>query len=354
MIDFTSSLYLAMKHGSTELNGWDQLTAGVPAILREPPESREVSEWVARMQRLETGVCAPSTLHLYFDLFELLKKKRIVLFIDEKIYPVSKYGIEKFPANQIRLFRHFDAVHLNGLVKANVTKSTIPVIMTDGWCPLCGKAAPVDRYLSMIGPFNGIVVIDDTQAFGILGEQQDAAMPFGNGGGGTLKWLNIVSDRVVTVISLAKAFGAPMAVLSGTSTFVSAYKKSSKTRVHSSQVSLVHLQAALNALKINYDKGDKLRSKLWENIRLLKNKIWQKGLLAAGGIFPVQNISCGSSDETISLYERLNRNNIRTVLLSPHDAQIPVVSFIIRSDQTPWQINQLAAHIPPRSLTPIY
>jgi 8-amino-7-oxononanoate synthase len=352
MIDFTSSLYLGMKHGSTELNGWEQLTTGVPAILNEPLVSLQVSKYVARMQGHEEGISAPSTLHIYSDLFELLKKKRIVLFIDEKIYPVSRYGIEKLQANQIRVqpFRHFDPVHLNGLVKANVSSGAMPVIMSDGWCPLCGKAAPIYKYVNIIRPFNGTILIDDTQAFGILGEHQHEKMPYGMGGGGTLKWLNIRDDSIVTVTSLAKAFGVPMAVIGGTSAFITAFKESSKTRIHSSPVSTVHLQAALNTFRINLNKGDMLRSKLWKNICLLKNKISQKTLVTGGGIFPVQNTRCRSSNETIRLYERLKKNKISTILLSLHNEQIPVISFIIRADHIPGQIMELASHIQSFSL----
>jgi 8-amino-7-oxononanoate synthase len=356
MIDFTSALYLGMKHSSTELNGWEQLTTGVPAILNEPSISLQVSKYVARMQGLEEGIAAPSTLHIYSDLFELLKKKRIVLFIDEKIYPVSKYGIEKLQSNQARVqsFRHFDAAHLNALVKANVSDGVTPVIMSDGWCPLCGKAAPIQKYISSIRQLNGTILIDDTQAFGILGEHQHEKMPYGKGGGGILKWLNIHDDSIVTVTSLAKAFGVPMAVIGGTSAFIAAFKESSRTRIHSSPVSIVHLQAALNAFRANYNKGDLLRNKLWQNICLFKNKINQKTVLTGGGIFPVQNTRCRSSNETIRLYERLKKNKISTVLLSLHNEHIPVISFIIRPDHTPGQIMELVSCIHSFSLKTSY
>ena len=344
MTDFTSSLYLGMKHSSAELNGWEQLTTGVPAVLNEPPASLQVSKHAAHMQGLEAGVSAPSTLHLYSDLFELLSKKQIVLFIDEKIYPVSRYGIEKLSAHRIQVqpFRHFDAMHLDRLVRTKINSSVMPVVMSDGWCPLCGKVAPVKDYIDIVRPLRGNIIIDDTQAFGILGERSHNATPYGIGGGGTLKWLNIYDDSIVTVTSLAKAFGVPMAIMSGTSGFILAFKEASKTRVHSSPVSLVHLQAALNAFRINYHKGDQLRSRLWQNVCLLKNKLKESGIQQGGGIFPVQNISCRSRHETIKLFDRLKKNMIRTILISQHDGRLPVISSIIRCDHTTRDIAALA------------
>ena len=55
MIDFTSSLYLGMKHSSTELNGWQRLTTGVPAALWESTLGTQVGDHVAGMQGLKKG-----------------------------------------------------------------------------------------------------------------------------------------------------------------------------------------------------------------------------------------------------------------------------------------------------------
>ena len=95
MIDFTSSLYLGIKHSSEELRVWQHLTSGVPSALFEPQQSKELAYQIARLQGNEHGLLAPSTLHLYHDLYSLLSKQPVTVFIDEKVYPVSKYGIEK-------------------------------------------------------------------------------------------------------------------------------------------------------------------------------------------------------------------------------------------------------------------
>ncbi len=53
MMDFTSSLYLGMKHSSKELNGWQQLTTGMPAALDEADLALQVGNYVAGMQGLK-------------------------------------------------------------------------------------------------------------------------------------------------------------------------------------------------------------------------------------------------------------------------------------------------------------
>src|SRR5215210_5420046 len=175
MIDFTSSLYLGMKHASDELSHWSQLTTGVPAALHEPLLSKQISQYIAQMQGLQKGVSAPSTLHLYYDLFEFLGNRRITLFIDEHVYPISKCGIEKLQVKRVPIysFRHLNENHLFELVREKLRRSTVPIVITDGWCSLCGKPAPIKNYSKIVNRFGGHIIIDDTQAFGILGERSN-------------------------------------------------------------------------------------------------------------------------------------------------------------------------------------
>lgn len=347
MIDFTSSLYLGMKHGNNELENWEQLTTGVPAVLYETPLSSTVGLKVAAMQGLKNGICAPSTIHIYSDLFGLLSSQRIVLFIDEKVYPVSRYGIEKLVVSGIKVvpFRHLNYGHLQQLVAGMTVSGEIPVILTDGWCPLCGKVAPINQYVDVIKPLGGHVIIDDTQAFGILGERRAGNSPYGSGGGGTLKWLNIRDDCIISITSLAKAFGVPMAVLSGPAPFLSAFAQKSETRVSSSPVSMVHLLAALNALSINQRVGDARRTRLWQNILSVRMQLRAIGIQAGGGIFPVQHISTSIPSQAVKIFGRLKKKGIATVLISSHYKRKPMLSIVMRSDHNASQIKAIVSSI---------
>jgi len=342
MIDFTSSLYLAMKHGSSELNSWQQLTTGVPAILSEPYLAKLIAQQVADMQGLESGIVAPSTLHLYWDLFGYLRELPIAIFIDEHIYPVSRYGIERLQRGNIlvRTFGHFNAGSLDEVIKKTIPKGVAPYVLTDGYCPFCGIGAPIDKYLSIIKPYKGRIIIDDTQAFGILGQLKNNRSPYGCGGGGSLKWKGINDGSIVTIISLAKAFGVPMSVLSGESRFVDAFKDKSETRINSSPTSNAHLQAASHAIRLNRLQGDQRRNKLWHNVLTLKKHLRKKGIFLQGGVFPVQHTNL-NPHRTFELFKKLKKNDIKTALVVPHKGQRPAVSFIIRYDHSIEEILRL-------------
>ena len=96
MHDFTSALYLGMYHQSISLSPWESFTTGVPAALKEPKESYQAARKIAEMQGCDDGMLAPSTLHLFLDLFRILSRKGGIIFIDEGAYPIARWGAVEY------------------------------------------------------------------------------------------------------------------------------------------------------------------------------------------------------------------------------------------------------------------
>jgi 8-amino-7-oxononanoate synthase len=341
MIDFTSSLYLGMQHSSAELPGWHQLTTGKPSALFEPPQSKILAQKIACMQGLEAGCMAPSTLHLYYDVYNFLSQLPVVVFIDEDVYPVSKYGIEKlYPVNiGVYTFKHLDAMHLQKLVAVNTQKWLQPVVITDGWCPLCGRPAPLNVYADILKPYNGILITDDTQATGIFGKK-DGRQLYGSGGGGILQWLNVNKANTICIASLAKGFGVPVAAITGSALFIDLFKNKSQAMVYSSQPGTVHLSAGLHALQLNNQTGDRIREKIFKNVMLMKALSAAKSIRLSGGIFPVQSISFGDAAKAVAVYNKLLQQQIKTALIKGHKKNETAVIFIITGKHTSDEITE--------------
>ena len=51
--------------------------------------------------------------------------------------------------------------------------------------PCCGAPAPLTDYLKILRTWGGHLIIDDTQALGILGSHPGPDVPYGRGGGGS-------------------------------------------------------------------------------------------------------------------------------------------------------------------------
>jgi 8-amino-7-oxononanoate synthase len=328
-LNFSDSRYLGLRHGSRELEVWNDLTSGVPAAFFENPGAIEAGKAIARLQGLADGVVAPSTLHLFWDWFGTLNPQRNFVFADQHLYRVGAWGVERAAGRGVPTvrFAHHSPRSLAVFLDKKQRNNCRPIVVTDGWCPLCGKAAPLREYLTLLEPLGGWLVLDDTQALGVLGS------------GGLLRFFNISSDRVISISSLAKAFGVPLATLCGPKEAVETFRTISETRVYASPASTVAIRAAQFALKMNTIHGEALRKKLQRNIRLFKNSLSDGGVLTGGGPFPVQFLKNTSGEAARELHKHLWQRGLRTVLSKDHDG-MPLLCFLLNDRQTEAQIEQ--------------
>jgi 8-amino-7-oxononanoate synthase len=328
VLDFTSALYLGLRHPSSSLRSWPELTTGKPAALAPPPGSAIIAGKFAALVGCERATPLASTLHLFWDLFGLLARDRVRIYMDEGTYAITRWGIERAVARgvPVQRFPHHDPAALKTLIEQDRHAGRRPVVVSDGFRPGCGGAAPLAEYLRCIDQYGGYLVLDDTQALGMLGKQGGAS--YGQGGGGSLRWQGIRSPDVIVGSSLAKGFGVPMAMLAGSASLIRRFEAGSETRVHCSPPSLASLHAAEHALAINRTDGDRLRQTLALLVRRFRAGLRAIGLAADGGSFPVQTLKPASVAADV-LYERLLRLGIRTVVIRRCRAIGAQVAFLI-------------------------
>jgi len=334
MLDFTSALYLDFSHPQHQLPYWASLTTGKPAALKEPLLARQLGGEMARMQGLEAGLIGPSTLHLFWDLFGMLDPDKYVIFSDHLLYPVGQSGVDRAKANGMKvvLFRHLSSQHLQHSLVVHMPLGKKPLIVTDGWCPRCGKPAPLSKYLQLIRPFGGLLVIDDTQGMGLLGENPSPRMPYGFGGGGILKWRQIAGPDIITISSWAKAFGVPVAALCGSRKWIKYYKRKSNSRINSSPVSNAHLSAAQAAIDLNRRTGNIRRQLLLRKVLFFQQRMRRSPWQLKGGMFPMQTLVCQDQEMAIRYHKYLAKVGIKTALLAPHLEEEIAILFLLRAN----------------------
>ena len=342
MLDFTSALYLGMHHPSRSLRPWRQLTLGVPAALAEPPGAGEVAQGLAELQGCEQGVLMPSTLHLFWDLFGMLSRQPVTLYLDEGAYAIARWGAERAAATGLAVhrFRHHDPQALLCRITATMGRRTRPVIIVDGFCPACGRPAPVGAYLEILRRFGGLLVLDDTQSLGLLGETPDRHTPYGKGGGGVLRWSGQTGPDILLGSSLAKGFGVPVAVLAGSKDLVRRFATASDTRVHCSPPSSAVIGAAAHALAVNGFQGDRLRRRLTRRIGQFRKGLAQIGLSSTGDWFPVQTLRGISGTGAVRLQHRLSQRGVQAILSRPGNEGQARLSFLITARHSAEEIDR--------------
>ncbi len=314
MLDFTSSLYLGFEHPWRALAAWSQLTLGKPAALEELPEIPRLEREIALLTGCERAVAGPSTLHLFWDLFGILAERDVRILLDGGSYPIARWGAERAAAAgvQLRVFRQHDVGALRTAMGGMAAGRT--VIVTDGFSPGSGEPAPLAEYAEAARSGGGLLVVDDTQAFGIFGAPQGASSPYGRGGGGSLQRLGLRNPEVVVISSLAKAFGVPIAVLGGSVELVKDFRRNSRTRMHCSPPAAAVVAAACQALEENRRTGEGLRATLARRVARFRRGLKRFGVLASSSPFPVQPLRMREGFDGRAIYGRLLDRGIQAVL----------------------------------------
>ena len=343
MADFTSALYLGIEHGSRQLAEWERLTLGKPAALEPPPGAAAVERKLAALVNCESALLAPSTLHVFWDLVAILSARGVRLFVDDGLYPIGRWGVERAVAcgAVATWFRRHDVSALSAAIAR--AGHGVAVVVADGFCPACGVPAPLRAYLDCVAPRDGLVLLDDTQSLGIFGESPGRSGPYGSGGGGSLPAAGVRDRRVVVVSSLAKAFGAPLAMLAGPAAVVSAFENRGSTRVHCSPPSAAAIAAAANALAVNRRSGDALRATLAARVQRFRRGLGK--LAASASLFPVQALRLPARVDPRKLYEGLGKRGVQTVLSRGDDGGRARVTFVLTARHRDSEIDQALASL---------
>ena len=344
MADFTSALYLGMHHASRFLPGWDRLTMGKPAALEDPPGAGGVERQLAELIGCKRALLATSTLHVFWDLFAVLARKDVNIFLDAGAYPIIRWGVERVACSgtPVTTFGQHDP---NALRKAlDRADSRPPVVVTDGYSPGLGRMAPIAQYLAQAATRGGFVVVDDSQALGIFGKPT-LWLAYGLGGGGSMQHTGLTSDRsnadrLIVGASLAKAFGVPIAVLAGSVATINSFADESATRVHCSPPSAADVAACSNALAINRTHGDLLRTTLARNVSLFRQGLRRLGLIGVPDLFPVQPLRLPEDVDACSVHEELSRRGIHSILHRGERGKGERISFIITARHSAGDIRQ--------------
>lgn len=331
MLDFTSALYLGMRHPAAALAPWSSLSLGQPAALQEPPGAQALAASLAALQGCEAACVLPSTLHLFWDLFGMLAAERLVILVDGGSYAIARWGAERAQALglPLRLFPSGEMAALRQLAAAWGRQGRRPLILADGYVPGSEQVLPLAGYAALACQGGGYLLLDDTQVLGVAGTD--------GGGSARLHGLPGGYDKggghVIVGASLAKGFGVPLAVLAGSRKLLRRFAAHSQTRVHASPPSAAVLAAARRALALNARHGDALRARLADRVAQWRTGMTAAGIACRGGSFPVQRLPGRAH-----LRQALRAAGV--LALAQAGDGPGALTFLLRADQTPRQLEQ--------------
>jgi 8-amino-7-oxononanoate synthase len=223
-----------------------------------------------------------------------------------------------------------------------------PWLVADGYHLGRGPAPLARYYAALTGCPGAVLLLDDTQGFGVVGRQPMAARPLGQGGGGSLAAVGLAEaaagPELLTITSLAKGLGVPVAVLAGRASRLRQFEQHSDTRVHTSPVSAWHAWAAAQALRLDARHGEAARLRLGRRIGQLRAALGRVGLRPGGGWFPVQKLVPTRATAALGLHQQLRQAGINTLLLTgEHRPGVPEIALCLRADHSAADLGRVAA-----------
>lgn len=302
--DFTSGLFLGLRHSHGSLIPWAALTTGRPPVL-DAALTTTPARQAARLLGVAEAQLRRSSLHALFDVIVALVPPGGAVVIDEAAYPVSHWAAAAASGRGIRTicYRHHDADH----AVAQCRRWTRPtMVLSDGWCGSCSSPAPVSDLAAGARSTGSRLVIDDSLAVGILGRRHRGGGWFGSGGAGLPAWLDMGpdDDGPLVVASLAKGYGVPLAVIGGPLGPMAEVRRASRTPLHAGGPTAADLAALATVVALPSSALAARRHHLGRLTYDLRCRLRNLGLAPVGLPFPYVLADAGV--HAVALVRRLS------------------------------------------------
>jgi 7-keto-8-aminopelargonate synthetase-like enzyme len=205
------------------------------------------------------------------------------------------------------------------------------IIATDGVYSMGSSHPPLIEYVRLAKEHNALVYVDDAHGFGIIGENPDAAMPYGYRGNGMVRHfgLDYCADRIVYVAGMSKSFSSYAAFVTCFDEKLKWNLQASGPFVFSGPTCVASLASGLAGLRVNAREGDEKRRTVFRMTRRFVTAARELGFEVDNGeFFPIIGVVIGSFDRLVKACQLLWEHD---VLITPafHPA-VPLHRNLVR------------------------
>ncbi len=248
-----------------------------------------------------------------FILASTLAERVDAVFVDERAYYCLREAAP-LVRGPVHSFRHADPADLRNCLRRHLKPAQRPLVMSDGVFGVTGEIAPVADYVALLTDYPAAtLLLDDAHGVGVLGED----------GRGTFEHANLY-DRVNTddaadpshggprlmfSATLSKAIGGYGGIIPGSRNFTERAKTASRWFDCASAPPVPIAAATARALQIVMAHPE-LRSRLRENVGLLRRGLRQMGLAIAESPVPFIYLRIGSSENMQRIQTELRARGI--------------------------------------------
>jgi myxalamid-type polyketide synthase MxaB len=271
--DFASCNYLGLDLDPEVINSiptalakWGVHPSWTRAVA-SPVLYSDLEQGLSELLDAPNTLIFPSVHLLHFGVLPLLAGFNGVIFKDNAAHHSIYEACLRAQADGTEWveFGHNDLVDLEKKL-ARYRPEQSKIIAIDGVYSMSGGFPPLREIAKLAKQYNAVIYIDDAHGLGVIGENPDAAMPYGYGGRGIVKYfgLDYVEDRIIYVAALSKSFSSYAAVITCFDDAMKARLGLASTFVFSGPSPVASLASAIAGLKVNRVEGDQKRQHIYQ------------------------------------------------------------------------------------------
>jgi len=187
------------------------------------------------------------------------------------------------------------------------SKADNKFIISDGVFSMDGDLASLDSLVNLAKENNATLMIDDAHGIGVLGEK----------GRGIIEHFGLDNKQIpVLVGTLGKAFGTAGAFVAGSETLIETLIQKSRSYIFTTAMPAAIAAATRKSLQL-LEKENWRREKLQSLIHQFRKGAEELGLDLMDSMTAIQPIVIGSSEQTLTLSEKLLEKNILISAIRP-------------------------------------
>lgn len=254
-------------------------------------------------------------------LLHCLKGEYDALFIDQSAHASICDAIPS-DALAVYFYEHCNATDLESLIIQH--KSIKPLVITDGIFALTGEIAPLDKIYPVVKKYNGLLIVDDAHATGVLGKN----------GRGTPEHFQLGdAPRILQTETMSKAIGVYGGFIAASNEITQRIREKSTVYGASTALPPPLVSAAIASLKLITEHPG-LRERLLHNSTRIRAGISELGFLTT--------ISCTSIIPI--LFNKPQDAADLSGFLKEHQIIAPFVNYPVKTVKSIIRLTASAAH----------
>jgi 8-amino-7-oxononanoate synthase len=304
LTDYASCNYLGL-----DLD--EEIIAAVPEYLRRwgthPSWSRllgspvlyeQIEDKLTALLGCEDSLLLPTITHIHMSVIPVLAGGGTV-FLDSRAHKTIYDGCALAQARgaTIERFGHENLNHLEALLRDSSWRRP-GMICIDGVNSMTGNAPDLAAFAALAREHDAILYVDDAHGFGVVGERSpEEPCDYGVRGNSIVRHVAESYENIVLVGGFSKAYSSLLAFIACPTALKQVLKTAAPPYLYSGPSPVASLATVLEGLRVNDERGDKLRANLHHLTGRVLDRVRELGIYTPNESgFPIIEIPLADAD----------------------------------------------------------